>query len=490
MSNSGTILSHAAIYVIGTALTAAGGFLLIPLFTHNMSTEAYGTLELINRTVSFVTLFSLLGIRQAYARLFFEFDTEDERRRVTGTTLVFALSSSTAAAAVFYGFLTLSGFDPESVGIPAVMLPLLLMWLPAEIGLLIGLSYLQVNRRPFLFVATTFSQLLIHVASSYTYIVYMDLGMVGALLGNLTAVGSLALIFVTLLGIRTRFGLSLPVLRRMLSFGLPYIPATLVGFVAFNGDRYALSWVDFSVLGTYAVASKFGSIGNMLVADPLTRVWGPLIFSEYRAEDGAQRIADTFVLFVLVVTFFNLCVCAGALLVLPFIVAEEYLGALDLIPAFALCSTLYSIFIYSDAGILIRERTHLKIVSLGVGAVTVVLLSYPFIRLFGGTGAVMTLAASILCMFIANWIMAQRCYHIPVNWSSILCGVLFCALGVVACYAYMDAVSGMHLAFGLGVAVPVMIVAILMWMSGLVPRPYRDVFEDWVRVRLGGAVAG
>ena len=55
------LAGHSFVYGVGNALGAVGGFILIPLYTHVLSTGEYGVLELLNRTADILMLFMLMG---------------------------------------------------------------------------------------------------------------------------------------------------------------------------------------------------------------------------------------------------------------------------------------------------------------------------------------------------------------------------------------------------------------------------------------------
>ena len=63
---------HSFVYGVGNAIGIAGGFVLIPLYTHVLTTGEYGTLEMINRTADILMLIMFMGIRQAFIRFYFD----------------------------------------------------------------------------------------------------------------------------------------------------------------------------------------------------------------------------------------------------------------------------------------------------------------------------------------------------------------------------------------------------------------------------------
>ena len=62
---------HSMIYGIGSALSMAAGFLLIPLYTNVLTAGEYGILELLNRTSDVIILVIFMGVRQGIYKILF-----------------------------------------------------------------------------------------------------------------------------------------------------------------------------------------------------------------------------------------------------------------------------------------------------------------------------------------------------------------------------------------------------------------------------------
>ena len=68
----GGLAKHTLIYGVGSVMVAAGGILLIPVYTHVLSAAEYGTLEILNRIADILIVVMFLGMRQSFIRIYFD----------------------------------------------------------------------------------------------------------------------------------------------------------------------------------------------------------------------------------------------------------------------------------------------------------------------------------------------------------------------------------------------------------------------------------
>ena len=89
---------------------------------------------------------------------------------------------------------------------------------------------------------------------------------------------------------REGLGFSSEIARQMLRFGLPFVPAGLLGMVMGFSDRYLLNALAGSdAVGIYSLGTKFGMLLSMVVLEPFTRIWTPFQMEVVNRE-GARRV--------------------------------------------------------------------------------------------------------------------------------------------------------------------------------------------------------
>jgi len=85
-----SLFKHTTIYGVGGLLGKMAGFLLIPFYTHYLSTREYGTLELLDLSLSLTGLILNVVVAAPLVRFFYDHENEDERRKVVSTALIAA----------------------------------------------------------------------------------------------------------------------------------------------------------------------------------------------------------------------------------------------------------------------------------------------------------------------------------------------------------------------------------------------------------------
>jgi len=72
-----TLLRHGATYGLGDMLSRVIGFLMIPVYTHYLSTSDYGINELVGLSAGVIGIVLSLGLAGAIYRFYFDKEVED-----------------------------------------------------------------------------------------------------------------------------------------------------------------------------------------------------------------------------------------------------------------------------------------------------------------------------------------------------------------------------------------------------------------------------
>ena len=119
------------------------------------------------------------------------------------------------------------------------------------------LTLIRMQERSQLFIAITVTRFVVTATLSIVLVAIMDLGVRGALLANTgSAAGVLLVLLPGTLG-TLRLRPSMPLLREMLRFGVPFFPVLLSGWFIEASDRYLLGlYRTKAEVGYYVLAYK------------------------------------------------------------------------------------------------------------------------------------------------------------------------------------------------------------------------------------------
>ena len=91
---------HSAIYGLGGLVSRILAVLLLPLYTHYLSTSDYGQIETLIALVTVLTIVLQFGISSAFFRFYFDADDDAGRRLVLRTSFWFTMTMATLGLVV------------------------------------------------------------------------------------------------------------------------------------------------------------------------------------------------------------------------------------------------------------------------------------------------------------------------------------------------------------------------------------------------------
>lgn len=478
---------HSAIYGIGSALAAAGGFLLIPLYTQLMSASEYGVLELLNRVADILLLVMFMGLRQAYIRFYFEDRDPAWQRTVTATTVVFVLISALSLGLLFYAIHEpVLGMFLEELEDGDRLVTLVLMWIPMEMLINVGLAYLQVRVRSVLFVVVNLLRLLAFIGLNVYLLYFRGWGVAGVLMAQVIVTSCIGGSFLLYFIYQTRLQVSWRLVRRLVGFGLPYLPATAFMYVMNNGDRYFIgAYESVAAVGVYALAHKIGMMGTQFIMDPFNKVWSPFLFEHYDRDDGPHLISRVFTLYTLINVFAALAISVAAPVVIPWISDPAFYGGAYLVPLLALASVFYGMSCLADAGILIAKKTRYKPLIFGVGAAVSVAGNVLLVPWLGIAGAGIAFAAAFFSLLVVTVLISSRFYRIPLPLGQLIS--IFLTAGVlygIGLYGIERLGSWWLPDLSMAAAVSLLF-PVLMWWGGIVQPEEKAMLARGIARMLG-----
>ena len=419
------------IYGFGVAVSQILSFFLIPLYTRYLTPSDYGILQIISVTSSVLSVIFAMGITSALFRSYFLYDEAEKRKMAISTAFIYLAGTSTILSVLLIGLagkfsLLLFHSDQYMLCFRLVFLTLF-----CDTGTQIGMSVLRAKEEAFRYAMVTVARVLISVGLNIVFVVVLHKGVLGILESN-AITAAVIYLWLTLSVIRKAgFGFSTDELKRMLTFGVPLIPAGLAASVIFLADRYFLQFLSTSAeVGLYSLGYSFGLVVNGLLASPFLTAWVPFAFSIYKQPDARQTFSRVFTYFVLVIVFASLAVSVLSKEVLAVMATPEFSAAYKVIPLIALSYVVYACYNLLGMGISLEAKTKYMMPIIGAAAIVNIGLNYLLIPDFGMMGAAVAAVASFLVMAILGFIISQKFYAVTYEWGrvakiGIAAGVIF-----------------------------------------------------------------
>jgi O-antigen/teichoic acid export membrane protein len=418
----------------GAAYTAASIFskliavALLPLYTRYLTKADYGNAELMFAAVVSVSIVVRLGLIEALLRFYYK-DDEDPGH-IVSTSFAALFWVSTAAALVALPF---AGPISEALlGGPGHAAPDLArisiggLWVLTMFEFLLTLFRLEERARAYF--VTTMLSVLAAIGLTVILVVGKGEGARGLLLGSYASGAAFVIGLIWIHRRRLSLWIDRSLLRRLMRFGLPTMPAEL--------SLYLLNFVDRIILvrsagagavGLYSLAVKFAQGVNVLVRG-FQLAWPPLAYSI--RDDGEARRT-----YAVVVTWFTAgCafVVAGMWLLSRWIVralaAPEFFGSYKAIGLVATGVTLYALYMVLVVILGRTGRTEFNFPATAAALAANIALNLALVPPLGIVGAGLALVASYLVVLALMYSFTQRLFPVPYEWGRLARIVLVSAL--------------------------------------------------------------
>lgn len=407
------LLGTTAIYSAGSLLTQLVSFLLLPLYTRYLTPADYGTLSLLLIAQTVLALFSEMAVASGVFRFYHAAADEPARRRLVATAVTGLLVTSGVLLALVQAFAgplaaLAFAFDDASrllrlVSITAACTPFVVLLQ----------RLLQVQSRPFLFLATSFLQFLTSVVVTIVLVVHVRLGVLGVIVGQLSGSAVVAVVALARLSTYLRAGVDRALWRKLLGFSAPLVPTSLMALVIAMSDRFFIERLStLHQVGLYSVADKMTAVLSVFLIVPFSQAWNQFAFAHQSDADIHRTFARTFHLYAV----------GSAVMVVGFGLVIRNLLTLATTPTFAsawavvplLCAApiAQGYLVVLASGIHLANRTKLIPPMFLVGATVNIALNFVLIPPLGLLGAALATAAAVLANVVVYFVVSRRVFAV------------------------------------------------------------------------------
>lgn len=462
------LFSDVLVYSSGTIMIKGMSLISLPIFTRILTQGDYGTWSVITSFVAFLTGILMLGGDSAYTRYYFQCKTDAEKKLLSSTWFLFLTA---------WSILVILLLLPFSTGITGLLVKdrqyqtALVLGLAGSPLLMLNLMFSQALRNQFK--AREFTVLNIATAAltlvlSVGLVLAFGLGLNGALLG--TALAALIMIPVRLWLIRDMLArrFDLPVLKKLLAFGIPLMPVSVAFWLFSNVDRLmVIHLISEEAVAVFSVAVSMTGV-LMMLHTGLGQSWLPHAIKLYEEDREHARavVSRTMNFFlagagVIVVGFIALS--REVLLVLA---PPEYHDAFWVIPFLALGFYFFISSQVTVVGIMVKNKTYYILITMWLLAGINAVLNYLFIPAWGIVGAGAATGLSYLFFAAGYAVMSRRLWPVPYNRPILLklTAVTAAAVGLLAAIEYYGEQIWLNLALKL--IVLLVAAALLFWIVG------------------------
>lgn len=394
------LLKHSFIYGIGTVLSQAIGFVMLPVYTRYLTPKDYGILQLVEISTFMLGMVLTTGIAETVSRFYYVHEEREEKDKIVSTMyLTYSLLALCFLPIIFISAPVLARKVLDSEAYTNLFFVSLLSFVLG--GLLdIGMVYLRVRNKSNYFTLISIAQLVMLLTLNIYFIVFLRLGVMGILYSSLITrcVFQSVLTIPILIRIKMRFCLKYSL--EMLRFSAPLIPARLATTFINQSDRYFIRYfVSIADTGIYSLAQKLGTAIHLLITCPFQSVYEPRRFEIIKNQDAPVTFNSAFVYHSLALVFVGLGISIFIPEILKLLVTSEFFAAGKYVPIIVFSMIILGLRVHFDIGILwSKKTTDLAFINIAIAVVNLA-LNYLLIVNYGLWGAVYS---EMIITFIHN----------------------------------------------------------------------------------------
>jgi O-antigen/teichoic acid export membrane protein len=415
-----------AIYGISTIVGRFLGFLLVPFYTNVFNTEEFGIYTYVYTILAFLNLVFIYGMDAAFMK-YSSLAQEADKKKVFSTSFLTVSFTAIILSALIYLFkIPVTNFINLPISYSNLTVYVLGILLIDTITV-VPFANLRIQRKAKKFAAIRIVNIGLNITLNLVFILYYKMGVEAIFLSNLLASLFSLLVLIPDILKNLQFVIDRSMLKKILNFGLPYLPGSLAAMVVQMIDVPIMrELTNDSTVGIYRANYKLG-IFMMLFVSMFQFAWQPFFLENAKEKNAKEIFSKIFTIFLIIssclwviLTLFIDDIASIELFNNRTIIGREYLVGLKIVPVILLGYFFYGMYINFNAGIYIQEKTKFFPLVTGIGAAANIGVNFLLIPVYGIMGAAIATLISYIVMALGLFIVSQKFYPIQYKYKKII----------------------------------------------------------------------
>lgn len=414
-------IKEGTIYTLAGFLAKGISLMLIPVFTMYFSPGDYGVLDLLFVFSMFFNALFSFQIGQGLTRYLGEshFDKE-KQKQLASSAFIFILITYLVGAVLVMAFR-----DPimDTIGLTheshkkSYFLAVVSIVLNGIFFFMSG--HLQALRRKAEFAISSFLHALLGILATYLFVIILDKSINGVFYATIAIVPIVLLYQYSRLYKEYGLIVSKKLLRELLKYSSPLIPAAIAYVLLSLTDRIFINYyLDKEQLGIYSVGFKF-SFAISLVISGFSMALGPLLYQRYREEKTARELSVLFNWFVVIGLFVVSSLSIFAEETVNIFTQRPYYAASDVLPMLYF-SVWFAGFAMFSPGMNLQNKTKWIALIVLFAAGLNIYLNTLFIPVLGIKGAAFATMISSIINYSLLFLLSMKLFKFEISRTLLL----------------------------------------------------------------------
>lgn len=401
------------LFSISTFATKILAFLMVPLYTRVLTTQEYGTIDLLQSTVQLLLPIITLNIAESVMR--FSFDEDNLEKTFTkGSILTIKGTLVLSLITLMFHFIF-----PKIFLLEYIFILTLLVFLNGIYNLYVNFLRAIDKVQNIVIASIIYSAVMMGV--NVIVLVIFHLGIIGYFFSMIIGY-FIAIIYleVSTSAFRLFFKPSVQdkkLGKAMTNYSIPTVLTNISWWINSSSDRYIVTWLlGVSENGIYSISNKIPSIFSM-VHGVFSQAWNISAIKEFGAKDRDKFYQTTYSYYSFVTVFIAMVIILFNKLICFILFSQEFYSAWRYAPLLVVAA-VFSAFNGFTGGIFgAIKRTKILAFSTGLSALSNIICNFIFIPSMGAVGAALATAISYIFSWILRIIILQRnnC-KLQLNW--------------------------------------------------------------------------
>lgn len=402
--------NNIALLTIGNFASKVLSFLLVPLYTAVLSTQEYGTADLVTTSVNLIMPLTTCLIYESTLR--FALDKSEDRRQLF--SIGFWLTNLGSLAIIILAqFLRLTPVFSDYVS-------LFILYYISLVFFNLVMQYVKGIEKVRVYAVAGVLNTFVYIFSNIVLLLLLRVGVKGYLLAFVIG-HTVSAMYALWFSRAYRDLISWKKIRRekvveMLKYSIPMIPNAVSWWISNSSDKYILLlfW-GTAVNGLYSVAYKIPSILTMVI-NIFIGAWQISAVDEFGSEVSRKFYSDIYRKYEALLFTGGAILILGTKILASFLFSDDFFQAWMYTPVLILASVFNSMAAFVGSIYTSAKKTSMLFLSTLVAAFVNIILNFLLIPEFSGMGAAVATLISYAVVWLIRVVDSKKIMELQVNY--------------------------------------------------------------------------
>lgn len=418
-SEKRSFLFHSAVYWVGKMLARSISILLLPIYTAYLVPAEYGVLSVLGIVIDVFMLVLSLQLPTAIYRYWAQAKNDTDRQIIMGSSFLVTVFFAVLLISPLYFCATpiVKFLDIES---HVTLFRLVLFEIQLALILSIFLVDMRVRDESRLYALIEIMQNLAIGALSVFFVVYLHWGITGMITSQVIIFSLITIWCGPRFFRRITLKVDFTLIKKMLGFALPLIPAAVAMAAVHTSDRlFVQKMLGSADTGIYEIGYKFGMLVSILVVGPFLLIWEPKSFEIAREKNSAEKFGEIFTYLTVIVSFVAVALTGLSSEIVRVLANEKYWTAYTIIPWVAWSYVFFAMSMIVRVGLLVEKKTVLSAWIVFLVFCVNIAGNFLLIPKLEMLGAAISTLISFIIFFLVNLYCSYQYIPIKFEWKKL-----------------------------------------------------------------------